>query len=123
VFEPRTVAALDLSGTIILTTVATIPALRSAKKVLALFHEMGYSSDKVKLVINRVSKIDRIETKDIQRTLGYETFWTLPNNYGATSDALNTGTPLVTQKRPTNIAKGILEMAEAVSRISSNGHR
>jgi len=115
-------AALDLSSTILLATVATIPALRSARKVLALFREMGYSQDKVKLVINRVSRIDRIETKDIKRTLDYETFWIIPNNYVATSEALNTGTALVTQKRLTNVAKGILEMAEAVSRISNNGH-
>ena len=122
VFEPRAMAALDLSSTILLATVATIPALRSARKVLALFQEMGYSQEKVKLVINRVSRIDRIETKDIKRTLDYETFWIIPNNYVATSEALNTGTPLVTQKRLTNVAKGILEMAEAVSRISNNGH-
>lgn len=122
IFEPRVMAAFDLSSTILLATVATIPALRSARKVLALFRELGYSSDKVKLVVNRVSKIDRIETKDIRRTLDYETFWTLPNNYVATSDALNTGTPLVTQKRLTNVARGILEMAEAVNRISNNGH-
>jgi len=122
IFEPRIMAALDLSSTILLATVATIPALRSSRKILELFHELGYSSDKVKLVINRVSKVDRIETKEITRTLDYEIFWTLPNNYVATSDALNTGTPLVTQKRLTNIAKSILEMAAAVNRISSNGH-
>ncbi len=122
VFEPRVMAALDLSNTILLTTVATIPALRSARKVLVLFRELGYPPEKVKLVINRVSRIDRIETKEINKTLDYETFWTLPNNYVAASDALNTGTPLVSQKRLTNVAKSILDMAEAVNRISRNGH-
>lgn len=122
IFEPRVITALDLSNTILLTMVATIPALRSARKTLAFFRELGYTSDKVKLVINRVSKNDRIETKEIARTLEYETFWTLPNNYMAVSDALNAGTPLVTQKRLTNVAKSILDMAEAVHLISDNGH-
>lgn len=121
-FDPRVMAALDLSNTILLTTVATIPALRSARKALSYFRELGYASDKVKLVINRVSKVDRIETKDIARTLDYETFWTCPNNYGAAADALNAGVPLVSQKRLTNVAKSILDMAEAVNRFSSNGH-
>jgi pilus assembly protein CpaE len=121
-FEPRLMAALDLSSTILLTTVATIPALRSARKVLSFFGELGYSTDKVKLVINRISKVDRIDAKEIARTLDYETFWTLPNNYIAASDALNTGTPLVTQKRLANVAKSILEMAVAVNTISNNGH-
>lgn len=122
IFEPRVLAALDLSSTILLTMVAAIPALRSAKKTLAYFRELGYASDKVKLVINRVSRNDRIEIKEIARTLDYETFWTLPNNYMAVSDALNTGKPLVTQKRLTNVAKSILEMAETVHLISDNGH-
>ena len=122
IFEPRVMAALDLSSTILLTTVASIPALRSARKTLAYFRELGYSPDKVKLVINRVSRNDRIETKEITRTLDYETFWTLPNNYMAAYDALNAGAPLVTQKRLTNVAKSILEMAETVHRNRNNGH-
>lgn len=120
-FEPRIVAALDLSSTILLTTVATIPALRSARKSLACFRELGYSSEKVKLVINRVSKNDRIEIKEIAHTLDYQTFWTLPNNFPAVSDALNTGSPLVLQKRLTNIGKSILEMAKTVHQIGNNG--
>ena len=120
-FDPRVMVALDMSSVILLTTVATIPALRSTRKILSIFREMGFSSDKVKLVVNRVSKVDRIEAKEITRTLDYQTFWSLPNNYMATSDALNAGLPLVVQKRPSNVAKSILEMAEAVSRISNNG--
>ncbi|MEW5797005.1 MAG: AAA family ATPase [Candidatus Zixiibacteriota bacterium] len=119
-FDPRVMVALDLSSLILLTTVATIPALRASRKVLSLFHEMGYSPDKVKLVVNRVSKVDRIEAKEVARTLDYEAFWNLPNNYMATSDALNTGTPLVAQKRPSNVAKSIMEMAEIVSRLGSH---
>jgi pilus assembly protein CpaE len=121
IFEPRVMAALDLSSTILLTMVAAIPALRSARKTLAFFRELGYTSEKVKLVINRVSRNDRIEIKEIARTLDYETFWTLPNNYMAVSDALNSGKPLVTQKRLTNVAKSILEMAETVHLNSDNG--
>lgn len=121
IFEPRVMAALNLSTTILLTMVASIPALRSAKNTLAYFRELGYSSNKVKLVINRVSRNDRIETKEIARTLDYETFWTLPNNYMAAYDALNAGTPLVTEKRLSNVAKSILEMAETVHQNSNNG--
>ena len=121
-FEPRVMAALDISNMILLTTVATIPALRSTRKALSYFRELGYPPEKTKLVVNRISKVDRIETKDIARTLDCETFWTCPNNYLAAADALNTGLPLVMQKRLSNVAKSILDMAAAVHRFSSNGH-
>lgn len=122
VVEPRVMAALDVSNSIILTTVATIPAVRSTRKLISYFRELGYPSDKVKLVVNRIAKVDRITTADIARTLEIETFWTCPNNYVASTDALNTGVPLVMQKKPSNIGKSILDMAAAVHRYSSNGH-
>jgi pilus assembly protein CpaE len=122
VFDPRVLAALEVSSTILLVTVATIPSLRSTRKALLYFRELGYPADKVKLVVNRISKVDRIETREITRSLDCETFWTCPNNYMAVVDALNTGIPLVAQKRPSNVAKSILEMAAAIGRFGHNGH-
>lgn len=122
IFEPRVMTALDMSDVILLTTVATISSLRATKKVLQLFRELGYSAEKVKLVVNRVGRVDRIESKEIQKSLDYETFWTIPNNYPAAIDAINAGQPLVTARKPSNVAKSIIEMAEAVGRFSRNGH-
>ena len=121
VFEPRTMAALDLSDMVILMTVATVTSIRATKKALGLFRELGYSPEKVKLVINRVGRADRIEPQDLWETLNYPAFWMIPNNYRAAVDAINSGAPLATQKRPSNVAKSILEMAEIVNRMSHNG--
>jgi Flp pilus assembly CpaE family ATPase len=46
----------------------------------------------------------------------------IPNNYRAAVDAINSGVPLAAQKRPSNVAKSILEMADIVNRINQNGH-
>ena len=123
VFDPRVLGALYLSDLILLTTVATIPALRSAAKALSYFRELGYPADKIKLVINRTSKVDRIDPRDIARTLECEPFWTCPNNYMAAADAQNTGQPLVMQKRLSNVGRNIQDLAAEVHRHSTNGQK
>lgn len=122
IFEPRSLAAMDLSDMVIVVMVATVTSVRSTKKVLEVFREMGYSPDKVRLVVNRVGRADRINPQELRETLNYPTFWTIPNNYRAVIDAINSGVPLTAQKRLSNVAKNIIELAEMVNRINYDEH-
>ncbi len=118
VFDSRVLAALEMSDYILLTTVPNISSVRATRRVLDLFREMGYSKDKIRVVINRVNKSDSISPDDIQKTLDYPITWAVPNNYPAVVDAINTGMPLVGQKRLSNVGKSILEFAEAMGKWS-----
>jgi len=122
VFEPRSMTAMDLSDMVIVVIAATVTSIRATKKVLGLFRELGYSPDKVRLVLNRVGRNDRIDPQELRETLNYPTFWTIPNNYRDAINAINSGVPLTAQKRLSNVAKSIIEMAETVHRINQNGH-
>ncbi len=113
---------MDLSDIVIVVIAATVTSIRATKKVLGLFRELGYSPDKVRLVLNRVGRNDRIDPQELRETLNYPTFWTIPNNYRDAIDAVNSGVPLTAQKRLSTVAKSIIEMAETVHRISQNGH-
>ena len=115
-------AAMDLSDMVIVVIVATVTSIRATKKVLGLFRELGYSPDKVRLVVNRVGRADRINPQELRETLNYPTFWTIPNNYRVAIDAINSGVPMTAHKRLSNVAKSIIEMAEIVNRINQNGH-
>jgi len=119
-FEPRGMTAMDLSDIIIVVTLATVTSIQATKKVLGLFREQGYSPDKIRLIVNRVGPADRITPQQLQETLDYSAFWTVPNNYRAAIDAINSGIPLVAHKRLSNIAKNIIEMAETINRINYN---
>lgn len=118
VFEPRSVAAMDLSDMVLLVVTATVTSIRATKKILGVFREMGYSPDKVRLVVNRVGRADRITPQELSETLNYPTSWTIPNNYRAAVDAINSGVPMTVQKRLSNVAKNIIEMAEKIYRLN-----
>ncbi len=113
-FDQRILGALEMSDNIILTVVPNIASVRAGKKVLDLFKELGYGQEKVKVVVNRVSKHDSIKTDNIQKVFDYPICWNVPNNYPAVIDSINSGIPLIGQKRLSNVGKSILDLAGTV---------
>ncbi|MCK4857703.1 MAG: AAA family ATPase [candidate division Zixibacteria bacterium] len=118
-FSDSTYSAFEQSDNILIVTVSTVSSIRATKKSLELFRSLGYGPDKVQIVVNRVSKADGIRVNQIEKTLDYPVFWTIPNNYRAVVDAINSGIPLVNGKRPADVGKSVIRLAEALM----NGNR
>jgi pilus assembly protein CpaE len=117
-FDSKTLEAFELSDHIIVVTVPNVSSIRATKKTLGAFRDLGYAPDKVKVVVNRVSKKDRIKTDEIEKTLSYPVSFVIPNNYPAVIEAINTGIPLLDHKGDSNVAKGILELANDLTKWS-----
>jgi pilus assembly protein CpaE len=117
-FDPKTLEAFELSDHIIVVTVPNISSIRATKKTLGAFRDLGYAPDKVKVVVNRVSKKDRIKADEIEKTLSYPVSFVIPNNYPAVIEAINTGIPLLDHKGDSNVAKSILELANDLTKWS-----
>lgn len=114
IFDSKTLAALDLSDNIIVTTVSNIASIRATKKVLGVFKDLGFSGEKVRVIVNRINKSDSIKVDKIQKIFDYPVFWTIPNNYPAVIDAINAGIPLIGQKKLSNVGKSIQELSEII---------
>jgi pilus assembly protein CpaE len=113
-FNDSTYSAFEKSDNILTVTVSTVSSIRATKRSLDLFRSLGYGPDKVHIVVNRVSKADTIQVSEIEKTLDYPVSWTIPNNYKVVIDAINSGVPLLNGKRPSNVGKGIMQLAEAL---------
>lgn len=116
VFDSKTIEAFSLSDHIIVVTVPNIPALRATKKTLITLRDLGYGSDKVKVVVNRESKKDRINADEISKTIHHQVTWEIPNNYKAAIEALDAGVPLVDSKSKSNVAKSISKLADNITK-------
>jgi len=115
-FDPRTLEAFELSDYIMLVAVPNIPSLRATKKTLQVFKDLGYGLDKVKVIVNRTNKKDKIRTDQISKTIHYQVSWVIPNNYKAVIESVDSGVPMVQRKGGSNVAKSILGLAEEISR-------
>ena len=107
----RTLAALDAADRIVLVTQLNIAALRSVQRTLSLCQRLGYGDDKLAVVVNRHQSSDVVSLADAASLLEREIFWKIPNDYRASSTALNKGIP-VTEQAPTSpLGKNYLGLA------------
>jgi len=93
-YGDRNLASFDSSDMVLLVGVLSLPAIRNIQKGLDVFERLGFSTDKVKLVINRYLRKGEISIDDAEKTLNYKVFWHLPNDFNDVMMSINRGLPL-----------------------------
>ena len=116
--DSKTIAALDSSDLILLIAIVNLPAIRSTQRCMDLFNRLGYSSDKIKLVLNRYMENEDIKTSDIEEVVKQKVYWKIPNNYLTMMSAINKGVPVNEINSESNIALNYKDFASKVSDYS-----
>ena len=112
--DETTLSILDNSTLILLLAMLNMQSIRNIQKCLELFQNIGFSKLKTKLIINRFIENSEISLDDFSRTIDYEVFQKIPNNYLTLIDAINTG-HLVSELNPnSNIAKSYISIATSL---------
>ncbi|HEX6976476.1 MAG TPA: AAA family ATPase [Vicinamibacterales bacterium] len=88
------VAALYAADTIFLVTNPDVPSIRNAQRLVDRVRQLGAGSERVKILLNRVSDQHLIAPKQIETALGYGIHHTFSSDYRTVSTALNSGVPL-----------------------------
>ena len=121
VLDAVTIKALDRANCVFPVMQLTLPFIRDANRLISAFRTLGYSKDKIRLVVNRFEKGSEIKLEDVERSLGVATFKTLPNSYEAVASAVNHGRPIASFARNNPVAKGLQELAHVLIRPSTEG--
>jgi pilus assembly protein CpaE len=87
-------AALYAAETIFLVTNPDVPSIRNAQRLVDRVRQLGAGSERVKILLNRVSDQHLIAPKQIETALGYAIHHTFSSDYRTVSTALNSGVPL-----------------------------
>jgi len=106
-----TIQALDKSDMVFPVLQQTLPFIRDAKRMIDVFHSLGYSDKKVQLLVNRYDKKCEITLDDIENTLKIPVFKTFPNNYAIVEESVNHGIPVSKLSKRSPIAKALEEMS------------
>ena len=114
-FDNKTQEIFDLSNYILLVTVSNISVLRATKKTLDFLKNLGYGEEKVKVIANRIGRKDRIQTDEMEKALHFPVSWQIPNNYPVVVDSINSGLPLVGDKKSSNVADSLIGLAEEIA--------
>jgi pilus assembly protein CpaE len=85
----------QISDTVLLTAILTVPCIANAKKIFKIYDFWGYpSKGKVKVVVNRYVKNSQLTLRDAEETFGQSILWSFPNDFQTTLAAINQGKPL-----------------------------
>ena len=119
VLDAVTIKALDRANYVFPVMQLTLPFIRDANRLLAAFRTLGYSKDKIRLLVNRLERSSELKLVDVERSLGLPAFRTLPNSYEAVAAAVNHGQPIASIARGNPVARSLQELAQALIRPSA----
>lgn len=105
------IRALDKADMIFPVLQQTLPFIRDAKRLIEMFHSLGYSDRKINPIVNRFNKKSEILLRDIENTLNIQTFKVIPNNYALVEESVNHGLPVIELAKRSPITKALEEMA------------
>ena len=109
--DTLTIKALDRAYRIYPVLQASVPGLRHAKKLAALFQSLGYPYGKIEFIINRFDKRSEIDMDDVRRLLGTITLRTVPNAYKDVRASIDHGHALIQAARSSPVVRSLRDVA------------
>jgi pilus assembly protein CpaE len=117
----RTLAALDAADRIVLITQLSVSALRSTQRTIALCSRLGYSNEKLCVVVNRFQSGEVLSPADAEDVLKAPIYFKLPNDYRVASGALTNGVPVARFDPGSKLAWGFAQLAAKLGGASPTG--
>jgi pilus assembly protein CpaE len=115
VLDTLTIKALDRAWRIFAVLQSGLPDLRNASKLLEAFKSLGYSGDKIELIVNRFERGSEIGIDQVQRSLGNVHVNTVPNCWREVVASINHGEPLMRSARTNTVSKHLADLAQTLS--------
>lgn len=109
------VKALDHADLIFVVLQETLPFIRDSKRLIHALQSLGYTKDKLHLMLNRYEKGGDIRLEDVEATLGMKVFKTIPNSYEAVSASVNQGVPIMKIAKHDPVTKALQEVAQKLT--------
>lgn len=114
ILDAVTLRILDQANLIFPVLQMTLPFIRDANRLLAVFRSLGYSQEKIKLIINRFEKSGDLGLADIEHTLGMSGARTIPNSYEAVAASVNRGIPIARIAKNNPVTRSLTEFAQSL---------
>ncbi|MGH8847074.1 MAG: AAA family ATPase, partial [Polaromonas sp.] len=116
--DPATVKALDLAERIYLVLQLSLPAIQDVKRMATVFQGLGYSQDKLDVVVNRHEKQGLIRLDEVERATRTKVARTIPASDEAVMASINQGAPLPLLSARDPVSRALQEWAHDLSPVA-----
>lgn len=115
IFNDVVLAILDISDQILTISSMDLPTIKNVKLCLEIMESLNYSSDKVKVVLNRANSEGGMEPYEAEESLNCTFVAALPSDGKTVVGSVNRGIPFVVAHPDTEVARAVFEMARTVA--------
>lgn len=112
VLEASGLRGLDAAETIYLVVQLTLPFVHDAKRLKKMLRSLGYSRDKLRLVINRYERGTDVTSGDVERALGMRADLRVPNEFAPVAFSINHAVPVFEHQPKCAVSRAVLELAD-----------
>jgi pilus assembly protein CpaE len=107
---------MDVAQTIYVVLTADLPCLKNVRLVLETINHLGYSDEKVKLILNRSNAFTGINVKNAESALKRRIDYQIINEYRSAIGALNSGAPFMYTKADSILGRDVLDFVKAADK-------
>src|SRR3954447_3972037 len=108
---------LDVIGTadrLVVVMTADLSSLKNVRLVLETLAQLGVPDERLMLVLNRANAFTGISPKSVESVLKKPIAQQIVNDYRSAISALNSGTPFMTGKPDSAVARAVVDLARLV---------
>jgi pilus assembly protein CpaE len=113
-FNDTTLSILDQADTVLTMLSLEITSIKNIRLFLEVAEQLGYGSDKVRLVLNRADSSLGIRVADVEHSIGRRVDHTIVSDGRSVVYALNRGVPFFLSNREAQVSQDVLRLAQAV---------
>jgi len=114
-FNDTMLAVLDASDQVLVVSSMDLPTIKNVKLCLEIMESLNYSSDKIKVILNRANSEGGMEPREVEESLRCTFTAMLPSEGKTVVPSVNKGIPFVISDPDTPIAQGVFGLARAVA--------
>jgi pilus assembly protein CpaE len=114
--DPVYSTAIQASDLNVIVMQLNVPSAKNAERFVGALRRMGVESSKIRIVVNRfVKKGWDIEPQEVERALGLQISWMVPNDFKNAIAAINYGEPVVLRAPKSEMSVSLEGLAGSLS--------
>jgi pilus assembly protein CpaE len=113
--DPVYTTVIQASDVNLLVMQLNVPSAKNAERFVGCLRRMGIEASKIRIVVNRyVKKGCDIEPDEVERALGLQIAWMVPNDFKNAISAINFGEPVVLRAPRSEMSVSLCGLASAL---------
>jgi len=115
--------ALDLATHVLPVLQLSLPQIRDAKRLRALFRSLEYAPEKIHWIVNRHQKGGEIDLEAMEQTLDAKGLTTIPNHFKGVNASVNQGIPIDRLAPGNPVARALADLAKKVAPLQGGAKK